>query len=148
MGNISDDLAVELYGTMISWAQITIKELRKSIAAKKVGSSGDLYKSFKYNIEVGENGMPKKVTIGFLYHGKFVDMGVGNGVRLENVKGNRQTWLSKTQYEKRTAGYKPRRPKKWYSPTIYSQHQRAAELLAEKYAIELPARFEKLFSEK
>lgn len=144
MQQISDDIAVEVYGTMIRWAQITIKELRKSIAAKNVGSSGDLYKSFTYKIDVGANGMPTKVTIGFLFHGKFVDMGVGNGIRLENVKSNREVWQNKSKSERG----KLRKPKKWYSPTMYLEYQRAAEILAEKYSISLPARFEKLLSEK
>ena len=107
---------------------------------------GELYRSFTRRTTIGSDGMPTRVTIGFWYHGKFVDMGVGRGVKLENVKTMREIWSNKSRADRK--GQKRRRPKKWYSPVMYHEYQRAAEILAGKYGIEIPARFEKLLSER
>lgn len=134
-----------LTNTVKQWAKITIKELRQSLKNKNVGKTGDLYRSFRYVIFSDSDGVPTRVTIGFDYHGKFVDMGVGNGMKIENQKTNREIWRNMSRTEKR--GYNIRRPKKWYSPTMYKEYQRLAEILTGKYKIEIPARFEKLYSE-
>ena len=136
----------ELRQTMEQWAIITIKELRQSMVNKYIGQSGDLYKSFTWKLTTDPSGMPTKITVGFLYHGKFVDMGVGNGIKMENVKSNREVWANMSRADRK--GKNPRKPKKWYSKTIYHQYQRAVEILRGKYAIELPARFENLLSIK
>ena len=143
--NMFDSLPHELQETLSQWSYITINELRWSIAKSGI-HLGDLYKSFTRQISYDGNGMPTKVSIGFLYHGKFVDMGVGRGVKMESIKSNREIWRNKSKEEK--SGEKPRRPKKWYSPTMYHEYQRCAEILAGKYGIEIPARFEKTFSER
>ena len=139
-------LAFKLQHTLKMWAKITIKELRKSIVNKGAYDTGALYKSFRYNLTYGENGIPTKVSIGFDMHGRFIDMGVGNGVKIENVKTNREIWRNLSRKEKK--GKKNREPIKWYSKKMYHQYQVAAEILTSKYAIEIPARFEKLFKEK
>jgi len=143
---VFETLPEELQETLAAWSNITINELKLSMAAKGM-HLGRLYRSFHRKIELGADGMPRRVTIGFYYHGKFVDMGVGNGVKLENVKGNREIWRSKTRFERKQSK-KPRAAKKWYSPTMYREYQRAAEILAQKYKIEIPARFEQLMSEE
>jgi hypothetical protein len=136
----------ELRQTMEKWARITIKELRQSMVNKYIGQTGALYKSFEYKLQTDGNGMPTKITIGFWYHGRFVDMGVGNGIKLENVKSNREVWANMSRADRK--GKTPRKAKKWYSPVIYHEYQRAVEILRGKYAIELPARFENILSIK
>ena len=144
--DITAGLPSELTETMYAWANITINELRLSMIRRGVGtSSGELYKSFQSKLFTDGAGNPTRITIGFMYHGKFVDMGVGKGTRLENVKSNAEIWRFAAK-NKRSKN--PRRPKKWYSPTMYKEYQRAAELLAGKYGIELPARFERMISIK
>lgn len=138
--------AFELQYTIKQWAKITIAQLRKKIIDKGAYDKGDLYKSFRYNITYGENGVPTKVSIGFLMHGRFIDMGVGKGVKIENVKTNREIWANLSR--KGRKGKRIRKPIKWYSKEMYHQYQIAAEILASKYAIEIPARFEKLFTEQ
>lgn len=135
----------ELRTTITKWAEITIHELRQSMVKKYIGQSGDLYKSFQYKVFTDTNGNPTRVSIGFEYHGRFVDMGVGKGTRLENVKSNAEIWRYAAK-NKRSKN--PRRPKKWYSPTMYREYQRAAEILAAKYGIEIPARFERMMTIK
>jgi hypothetical protein len=146
---MSDDtfktLPYELQETLSKWSYITINELKLSMASKGM-HLGDLYRSFTRSISYGADGMPTKVTIGFLYHGKFVDMGVGNGQKMESIKSNREVWINMSKAAKK--GKTRRAPKKWYSPTMYHEYQRAAEILAGKYSIEIPARFEKILSER
>lgn len=139
--NVFDGLGEELSETLHAWANITINELKWQMLMKKV-HIGSLYRSFTKKVEYGPDGMPKRVTIGFMYHGRFVDMGVGNGVKLENIKSNREIWRAASSAGRKKLN--PRKPKKWYSPTIYHEYQRAAELLAKKFSIEIPARFENL----
>jgi hypothetical protein len=107
---------------------------------------GELYRSFTRKMDYGSDGMPTRITIGFMFHGRFVDMGVGNGVKMEDIKTNREIYRNLSRAGR--AGKKPRKSKKWYSPVMYREYQRAAEILAGKYGIEIPARFEKLFTEK
>ena len=146
---MSDDnfasLPMELQETLSKWSYITINELKLSMASHGM-HLGDLYRSFTRSIQYGSDGMPTKVTIGFLYHGKFVDMGVGRGQKMESIKSNREVWINLSKAQKK--GRKRRAPVKWYSPVMYHEYQRAAEILAGKYGIEIPARFEKILSER
>lgn len=139
--NVFDGISDELAETLHAWANITINELKWQMAMNMV-HLGSLYRSFTKKLEFGPDGSPKRVTIGFLYHGRFIDMGVGKGVKLENIKGNREIWRASSAAQRNNLN--KRRPKKWYSPTIYKEYQRAAEILSKKYAIEIPARFENL----
>lgn len=138
-------LAYDVHETISKWAYITVNELKLSMVEKGL-HLGDLYRSFTWKVYADADGMPTKATIGFMYHGKFVDMGVGNGIKLENVKGNAEIWRAMSRKERK--GKQHRKPKKWYSPKIYHEYQRAAEILAGKYGIELPARFESFLTDK
>jgi predicted helicase len=140
-----DSLPIELQETLDKWSYITVNELKLSLAENKV-HLGNLYRSFTRQISYGADGMPTKVSIGFLFHGRFVDMGVSKGIKLENIKGNAEIWRNKSREQRK--GQNHRRPKKWYSPTMYREYQRAAEILAGKYGIEIPARFENIFTER
>ena len=139
------NLPYELQETLSKWSYITINELKLSMASNKM-HLGDLYRSFTRKMDIGSDGMPTRVTIGFMFHGRFVDMGVGKGVKMEDIKSNREVYRNLSRADR--AGKKLRKPKKWYSPVMYYEYQRAAEILAGKYGIEIPARFEKLFTEK
>jgi hypothetical protein len=67
-----------------AWAQITIKRWRRKIDRMKIGqhSSGELFRSFKYNVLASSGGDVQKIEFAFRYYGKFVDMGVGRGTKL------------------------------------------------------------------
>jgi hypothetical protein len=141
-----DALPKDLALTIQRWAGWTIFALKKSIQQKKIKGSGLLKNSFTYKLTYGADGMPTKVSIGFNFYGKFIDMGVGKGVKISDVKGNAEKWRALASDEKR--GQKHRIPVKWYSPTMYYEYQRLSELLVEKYAIEIPARFEYTMAER
>lgn len=146
MSNEPEPVETELSYTIREWARYTIWALQKEIVKKKIGATGSLLRSFEHNVKFGAGGSVSGVTIGFWYHGKFVDMGVGKGVKLENVKGNAEVWRSLASDERQ--GRKNRKPKKWYSPTMYYEYQRLAELLRDKYALSIPARLEYTLSER
>lgn len=155
MSDSVNAIPAELSETLDKWAKITIFQLKKSIAEKGVGLSKNstkaLFRSFEYRLERGANGMPSRVTIGFLYHGKFVDMGVGRGQRVGEYAVNRENFSNAYKNASKAARSKlkkPRRAVKWYSPTMYHEYQRAAEILAGKYAIEIPPVFENLLNDK
>jgi hypothetical protein len=145
MSNGKDEID-NLEFTVSEWARYTVWALRVEMVKRKVGKTGALMRSFEYRMKKGPTGTPSGVTLGFLYHGKFVDMGVGKGVKLENVKGNAEVWRAMTRDER--VGRNRRRPKKWYSRTMYYEYQRLAEILRDKYALAIPARFETTLSEK
>jgi hypothetical protein len=47
-------------------------------------SSGDLNRSFKFNMIAGSRGNMDQIEFAFNYYGKFLDMGVGKGTKLED----------------------------------------------------------------
>lgn len=101
------------------WAYYTILRLQKSLGKKKVGVTGSLKASLYYDL-VSIAGEISSVKHHFNYYGKFVDMGVGYGQKLSDVKGNRDA-------------YQARKPKVWFSKTYYSEIMQLTELLTEKY---------------
>lgn len=103
--------------TVEAWAIITIKRWQNKIEQLGIGHSNDLARSFMQHVITQGNGDPVKIEFAFNYYGKFVDMGVGNGVK-------------KTQ-----VGINNRIAKPWYSATFYHEVKRLGELLAEKFAI-------------
>jgi len=105
--------------TLQSWADIVIKKWKEKIIQMEIGSTGQLYDSFVFEIMKGAGGNLEKIDFMFKYYGRFVDMGVGK----ETFRGN--------QGEVNTT----RKPKKWFSPVLYSQAIRLREILGEKYGI-------------
>lgn len=114
--NLNTGLTVE------AWAEITIKEWLKKIKALGIHSTGQLVNSFYHHVNTSADGNPEYVKFAFEYYGKFVDMGVGRGVLLEDreIKVNAEATN--------------RRKKPWYSDVFYEQLKILSHLLSEKYA--------------
>lgn len=119
--------------TLVKWADITIKEFQKEMIKRNM-SRNRLYRSFTYNIKYNSNGIPSEVSIGFLFHGRFVDMGVGKGVKLEDVKSNAEVWRSLTKHERKKIG-KPRTRKPWYSKRAYREFMVLNVLLQREFGL-------------
>ena len=68
------------------WAQITIIKWKKKLASKRIGDTETLLKSFKYNVLASAQGNVLRIALLFEYYGRFVDMGVGKGVKIGDVK--------------------------------------------------------------
>lgn len=105
------------------WAQVAIKHLAQSLVKKRVGGSA-LKSSFKYHLITGPDG-PTKIIISYLNVGKFVDMGVGRGQKLGDVRGNKSLYSA--------LGLHGRVAKKWYSKTMTAEARRLSELMAALY---------------
>lgn len=103
--------------TAEAWAEIVIKTWLNKIIMLNINYSHDLYNSFAHHVITNANGDPQRIEFAFLYYGKFVDMGIGNGTSAGE------------------AGKSNRRSKPWYSKEFYHQLQVLRELLAEKYAM-------------
>ena len=125
MGVENTDLKV----TLEAWADIVLELWQEKIDRLNIGVSWQLVDSLVQHIISEAGGNISMIEFAFNYYGKFVDMGVGNGVDLGSV-GDLKT-------ERRLVGNETgnkRRPKPWYNKTLYSQTQRLVEILAEKYA--------------
>ena len=101
-----------------AWAIIVIKRWESKIEQLGIGNTGNLAKSFLQHVFTQSSGDPEKIDFTFNYYGKFVDMGVGKGVKIgQSGKGSRTA-------------------KPWYSKTFYSEVKRLGEILSQKYAYE------------
>jgi hypothetical protein len=101
--------------TLQAWADIVIERWETNISRLGINHTGQLLRSFYHHVEVQANGAPELIEFTFEYYGKFVDMGVGRGVTMEQVEVSN------------------RRPKPWYSKTFFSQIEKLKDLLGEKY---------------
>lgn len=101
--------------TVEAWAEIVIKEWRNKIIAMDILDSYRLGDSLAHHIISSAGGDAQRIEFAFNYYGKFIDMGVGNGVK----------------YEYR--GDSDREPREWYLKTLYYHTKRLQEILVEKY---------------
>lgn len=112
MENLNVNLTVQ------AWADIVIQIWLDKIERLKIQYSYQLADSFANHVISHSNGDVQRIEFAFNYYGKFVDMGVGKGVTLEDVSSSGTT----------------RKPKPWYSRTFYAEVQKLGRLMAEKYA--------------
>ncbi len=111
-----------------AWAKITIIKWKKKLASNKIGDTGTLLKSFKYNVLASAQGNVLKITLLFEYYGRFVDMGVGKGVKIGDVKES----ATSRRLSGKMLGNR-RRPKKWYSKTFHAEVMKLSEIFAKEY---------------
>jgi hypothetical protein len=104
--------------TIEAWADIVTDNWFDKIDKLKIGYSFQLEESIRFELIGNSGNMPERVDFTFNHYGKFVDMGVGKGVEIGDVKDR---------------GESRRRPKKWYSKTMYAQIIKLREILAKKY---------------
>ena len=111
-----------------AWAKITIIKWKKKLASNKIGDTGTLLKSFKYNVLASAQGNVLKITLLFEYYGRFIDMGVGKGVKIGDVKES----ITSRKLSGKMLGNR-RRPKKWYSKTFHAEVMKLSEIFAKEY---------------
>ncbi len=111
-----------------AWAKITIIKWKKKLASNKIGDTGTLLKSFKYDVLASAQGNVLKITLLFEYYGRFVDMGVGKGVKIGDVKES----ITSRKLDGKMLGNR-RRPKKWYSKTFHAEVMKLSEIFAKEY---------------
>jgi len=111
-----------------AWAKITIKKWQKKIQGLNINETGELARSFLYDVVASAQGDVMKIDFAFKYYGKFVDMGVGKGVKIGQVKENQDS----RKLEGRMLGNR-RRPKKWYSKTFAAEAMKLGEIMAKQF---------------
>jgi len=104
------------------WAEIVLKMWENTIAERHIGKTNVLVNSLYFHVHSHANGNPERIDFFFEYYGKFVDMGVGKHVSLED------------QDSLRALGRNNRKKKPWFSEIFYWQVNRLREIMAEKYA--------------
>lgn len=115
---------IELEGVLQKWAEFTIERFQQTLDRLKIGITKDLFFSFVKEV-TRHNGDVDGVVIKFLNYGRFPDMGVGNGVSLNDLVANRRAYGRYRQANGRLHDPISRRKKKWYSKILY---KRFAEL--------------------
>lgn len=131
MSNNSIHDRINKRGTIDKWARYTINDWQKELRRLKIGSSGQAYASFKYNVTFKGDTL---ISIRFehKFYLRFVEMGVGKGVDAFEV--------AELKIERRLIGRKavsPRRPKKWRTTKLAYNRYRLAEILQESFGQEL-----------
>lgn len=116
------DRVFDLKPTVQAWADIVIKEWENKAAALGISGTGALLSSFVNHVQWHAAGDLQKIEFAFNYYGKFVDMGVGGNVNVDN----RDALIG--------AGMTTRRPKPWFTDTFYKEVARLRHLLAERTA--------------
>lgn len=112
------------------WAFYTVRIWKEKIRQKyRIGVTGHLENSFSYRTTGHGEDENIKVVFQFLYYGKFVDMGVGRGTGIADVGENR---TSRALVGKMLGNR--RRPKTWYSKTLFAETTTLREILARNYA--------------
>jgi hypothetical protein len=111
---MADNLDMNL--TAQAWADIVIQIWLDKIDKMHVYETYQLADSFTNHVISHANGNVAKIEFAFNYYGKFVDMGVGKGVPIDQIASS------------------SRKPKPWYSRTFYAEVKKLSALLAEKYA--------------
>ena len=110
----------EIQQLFSDWTKRTESALKKQVRLKKI-EGNDLLNSVAANV-AREQGFMLSAQVSFLTHGRFVDMGKG---RPRNIQ---------TQENAREVMKGGRKPKKWYSRTIYGRIHLLSTLMAVKVA--------------
>lgn len=141
---------LDLRVTLEAWADIVIKNWVAKIMALHAYDTFALARSFEQHVWANANGNPERVVFAFLYYGRFVDMGVGEGKSSTGALSRDQKRVVKKQLKaghdemgfhkwKAFKNYneihlKERIAKPWYSSIFFSEVQKLQSILAEKYA--------------
>lgn len=111
-------LSETLEDTMRDYTRITQEKLEKSAWMLDVRQTGEFLRSFSRRINM--HGTRVTGEIRFNWYGRFVDMGVGNGVTLIE----RQTGRALTA--NRNPSRLARKPKLWFSPVWAAERAKLA----------------------
>lgn len=109
---------LDLNLTVQAWADIVIQIWLDKIEKLHIYDTYQLADSFVNHIITHANGDAYRIEFAFNYYGKFIDMGVGRGVKLEDAGDPNSK----------------RKPRPWYSKTFFSEVQKLRIIFAEKYA--------------
>jgi hypothetical protein len=120
----ADSLANARFNTVNYWGRYSLSDLQKSIKSRGMGRTHQLITSLKFtNNSLGDG--DSTANFEFNYYGKFADMQVGKGRKLEDLKSNREISNAIGQKRKNT---------KWLSKSLYTNIAALKQIMQEKYA--------------
>lgn len=119
------------------WALYAVERFQEQLQKKKIGVTGSLFNSFKRLLEMN-GGDVGAVMITFAMYGRFVDMGVGNGIKAYERKTNRANLVGARAYGANVS-YVKRGAKKWYSKTKTAESLRLQEILIRDLGQKIPS---------
>lgn len=97
------------------WADIVIQRWISKISRLGIIETAALMRSFTAQVHTDAAGDASKIVFAFLYYGIFPDMGVGKGVKYDQVANSN------------------RKAKPWFSAKFYSEVKILGHIMAERY---------------
>ena len=126
---------------MEKFAKELIRQFAKNMEKTELGQTGALEKSFRHRLYYDHDRRVNKLAISHLAYGTFVDMGVSNGVELDDIGIQK---IGKSLLGKKIG---ERRAKRWYYKKIYGQTIRLAEYVMNERGLEFRVAIEDAFDE-
>lgn len=121
---------INIRGYVDGWAKYTIAKWKAELTKKKIGITHELEKSFTNSV-TRKGAEIAEVILKFKMYGRFVDMGVGNGIKAYERGENRKSKSAAKRYGANLS-YNSRTSKRWINKIKVSQTYRLTELLGEK----------------
>jgi len=118
---------IRIRGFVDGWANYTIEKWQKELRKKGIGISNELYNSFQKEVQV-RGGEIVAINLKFLMYGRFVDMGVGNGVKAYERSSNSTARTAARRYGVQSY-HVNRGPKRWMNKIKAAQTYRLSEIL-------------------
>jgi len=128
---------IQVRGIISGWLNLFITKLRRELRLKNISATGALERGIVGQM-LQNGGNISEVLTKFAMYGRFVDMGVGKGVKAYERYTNNQNRIGAERYGARV-DHEPRRAKKWLNRRKMAEVYRLRELLAEKIAGQLTA---------
>lgn len=127
---------IQMRGIIDGWLRHFITKLRKELKVKNIGVSGALARSIVGELRANGSNV-SEVLAKFAMYGRFVDMGVGAGMKAYERKSNNDN-IRGARYGANVESV-ARKPKRWLNKRKMAEIYRLRELLAEKMLSEISA---------
>jgi hypothetical protein len=120
---------INFRGTVDAWARYAVRDWQRELDAKlsKPANSNSLRNGIKYSLMFKGDELVN-VHFQFPYYGRFVDMGVGKGVKIGDVG---ELKISRRLSGKQTGNRRKRKP--WLNKKLAFNQHRLAEIMASHY---------------
>ena len=81
-----------------AWAKMMVTIWEEKVMMLNIRDTGELLKSFQYNLIASAGGDIAKVVFTYQYYGRMVDMGVRRGIKQGEPGAKRKPWYNKSFY--------------------------------------------------
>ncbi|MNK47600.1 hypothetical protein D3C87_664120 [compost metagenome] len=130
MASLSLFEKINIRGYVEGWAKMTIEIWKKELRKKKIGISRELEASFSEKVWSRASDV-LNTQLKFSNYGRYVDMGVGKGLKAYERGTNRQNYNDQKRYGLKL-GASRRKAKRWLNKIRTHQIYRLSELLSKK----------------